>query len=645
MADHLQEYLIGLGFDLDQRGFSRFSGMVSSSKDLATQLGQAAVSTALSVGLVIRKVAQEYEELYYRSQRTESSVESLRAFSFAARQVGISSEASASQVEALAERMRLQPGFGGFLSAFGVERDRDPKRTLLNYVETLKSRFGEAQYFVAARFAQIAGMDERTFRAMWQNLDRLKREQSDQERRQREAGINATDTAVRFTEWNREVNRLGDSLGLIQTRIALSFLGPATAAIQTLEALTSGFIKADVATKGWLGTIASIGGSALALFFIKRVLGAGSVLAGAGVAAGSALAGAALLGGAATGLALIPPDTTTEEKNALRKRLNLPADEEAPKSIEQAESDLRDRLSPKDKPASFWRDAAELVKPESIVLGVIGALKWLGIDQDAAKRILGETTGPRPDTAPAGGPGPAAARQSLLSATDRDMLVRTVIGEARGESEQGQAAVAYAVLNRLRSGRFGGSMEAVLTAPRQFEPWNTRRAELMNISPESADYRRISAVVDKVLAGQVADPTRGATHFANEAVVAARGNASALSWIEQMKRNGTATVIGGHIFGQPDSMPGAAKPGPGAAGAVAGAVPAVPAAAPAAIPAIVNTPLAPAAAAPAGDKTVTMNQNTTIHVEGSAGDVATSIGAAQSRVNGDMLRNMKGLLQ
>jgi spore germination cell wall hydrolase CwlJ-like protein len=149
-------------------------------------------------------------------------------------------------------------------------------------------------------------------------------------------------------------------------------------------------------------------------------------------------------------------------------------------------------------------------------------------------------------------PTPQPAPQQL-SPGDKDLLVRTVIGEAKGQPEQGQAAVAHVVMNRLQSGRFGGSMEKVLFAPRQFEPWETRRGELMNISPESADYRRVSALVDRVLAGQLADPTKGATHFANEAVVADRGNAGALSWIEQMKRNGSAVQIGAHTFGRPDA--------------------------------------------------------------------------------------------
>src|SRR5215207_11242785 len=102
---------------------------------------------------------------------------------------------------------------------------------------------------------------------------------------------------------------------------------------------------------------------------------------------------------------------------------------------------------------------------------------------------------------------------------DRDLLIRTVIGEAGNQSDEGKAAVAHVVLNRLRTGGYGEDIPGVLFKPAQFEPWNTRRRELLSIRPDSDVYRSAAPVVDAVLSGTVDDPTNGATHFANVATV------------------------------------------------------------------------------------------------------------------------------
>jgi hypothetical protein len=49
-----------------------------------------------------------------------------------------------------------------------------------------------------------------------------------------------------------------------------------------------------------------------------------------------------------------------------------------------------------------------------------------------------------------------------------------------------------------------------------------------------------------MIAGGVADPTNGATHFANRDIVEARKNTRALRWIDTMAN---PTKIGRHTFG------------------------------------------------------------------------------------------------
>jgi spore germination cell wall hydrolase CwlJ-like protein len=129
---------------------------------------------------------------------------------------------------------------------------------------------------------------------------------------------------------------------------------------------------------------------------------------------------------------------------------------------------------------------------------------------------------------------------------ERDYLIRTIAFEACGEPELGKVAVAYAVLNRRKSGVWGDRIQAVVTSPGQFEPWMTRRKEIERLSPTDPCYQSSAAIADAVLEGRVSDPTAGATHFLNPEIVRARRNGSLPAWAD-----GQGHPIGRHTYYSP----------------------------------------------------------------------------------------------
>lgn len=137
------------------------------------------------------------------------------------------------------------------------------------------------------------------------------------------------------------------------------------------------------------------------------------------------------------------------------------------------------------------------------------------------------------------------------SPQDRDYLIRTVIGESRGQPFAGQLGVAHTVLNRVRAGGYGQGIQGVLFKKAQFEPWGRRRDELMSYGPQTSGWDDAARATDLALSGQAPDPTNGATHFANKAVVAQRGDPAgrAGGWLSRM---GNQTTIGAHTFGNAD---------------------------------------------------------------------------------------------
>ena len=115
---------------------------------------------------------------------------------------------------------------------------------------------------------------------------------------------------------------------------------------------------------------------------------------------------------------------------------------------------------------------------------------------------------------------------------DRDYLVRTVAFEATNEPALGKAAVAHVVLNRKKSGRWGGDIKHIVTQPWQFEPWMTRRKEIEKLSPDDSRYRTAARIVDGVLNGYVPDPTASATYFLNATIVRQRRGGLLPPWAQ-----------------------------------------------------------------------------------------------------------------
>jgi hypothetical protein len=132
-------------------------------------------------------------------------------------------------------------------------------------------------------------------------------------------------------------------------------------------------------------------------------------------------------------------------------------------------------------------------------------------------------------------------------ANEHDYLIRTIAFEASGETEIGKLAVAYAVLNRKKRGRWGDTIKAVVTSPGQFEPWMTQRKAVEGLSCDDPRYQSAAIIADAVLSGRVPDPTAGATHFLNPIIVRARRGGSLPPWA-----SGEGRPIGRHIFYSPD---------------------------------------------------------------------------------------------
>lgn len=108
--------------------------------------------------------------------------------------------------------------------------------------------------------------------------------------------------------------------------------------------------------------------------------------------------------------------------------------------------------------------------------------------------------------------------------TDVDTMARTVYGEARGESIECQAGVAWTILNRVvaarrdpgRHGWWGKSISAVCLKRFQFSCWLPGDPNLPQIQAARLGeliFGRAYGVCLLALSGDIPDPTGKATHY------------------------------------------------------------------------------------------------------------------------------------
>jgi len=131
-----------------------------------------------------------------------------------------------------------------------------------------------------------------------------------------------------------------------------------------------------------------------------------------------------------------------------------------------------------------------------------------------------------------------------LKRGDVDLLSRLVWAEARSESFEGQCAVVWVVINRLRreSGRFPKTIAGIVKAPFAFSCFNTsdpQCARTKTIDERDTAFVEATYAVTSVLTGRVEDPTLGSDHYYLSRM------AKPPPWRKSMK---LMAIIGAHSF-------------------------------------------------------------------------------------------------
>lgn len=100
---------------------------------------------------------------------------------------------------------------------------------------------------------------------------------------------------------------------------------------------------------------------------------------------------------------------------------------------------------------------------------------------------------------------------------DLDVMARTIFGEARGESFDGQIAVGWVIKNRaMKPGWWGHTITEVCRKPFQFSCWNSsdpNNTVILRASLTDLTFIRAYGAAALVMTEDLLDITNGATHY------------------------------------------------------------------------------------------------------------------------------------
>lgn len=128
-----------------------------------------------------------------------------------------------------------------------------------------------------------------------------------------------------------------------------------------------------------------------------------------------------------------------------------------------------------------------------------------------------------------------------LSPYQRDVLIRTALGEARGEGEEGMADVIQVILNRANSGDYPSDPAAVALQPKQFSTWNKGEGgnNPQQFKPSDAIYKTAEQALEAVISGSRPDYTGGSLDYHAKGITP--------YWASSKDRYGTVER-NGHVF-------------------------------------------------------------------------------------------------
>lgn len=276
-AETIKDFLISLGFDIDEAGGRKFESVVSGVTMNAVKMGAAVEAAALTVVGFTTKIASSLDRLYWQSQRTGASANNIRAIGYAFSQAGGSVEGFNGTLDNLARFLRSTPGAEGFLRNLGVQtRDAAGNlRDTAQLVTLVGDKLAKMPYYRANQYAQILGIDESTLLAMRRGVKGFT---SDYQSMLQATGFDSQKAAEQSNKFMTQMRGLANLFGIMRDKIGGNLAGGLAGNLESLRKnILLNFPKIEGTITAVLKKVLSLADSIMTLVY-RGVQGAGDLM-------------------------------------------------------------------------------------------------------------------------------------------------------------------------------------------------------------------------------------------------------------------------------------------------------------------------------------------------------------------------------
>ncbi|EMB6251748.1 TPA: lytic transglycosylase [Serratia marcescens] len=276
-AETIKDFLISLGFDIDEAGGRKFESVVSGVTMNAIKMGAAVEAAALTVVGFTTKIASSLDRLYWQSQRTGATANNIRAIGYAFSQAGGSVEGFNGTLDNLARFLRSTPGAEGFLRNLGIQtRDAAGNlRDTAQLVTLVGDKLAKMPYYRANQYAQILGIDESTLLAMRRGVQGFT---ADYQGMLQATGFDSQKAAEQSNKFMTQMRGLANLFGIMRDKIGGNLAGGLAGNLESFRKnILLNFPKIEGTITAVLKKVLSLADSIMTLVY-RGVQGAGDLM-------------------------------------------------------------------------------------------------------------------------------------------------------------------------------------------------------------------------------------------------------------------------------------------------------------------------------------------------------------------------------
>jgi muramidase (phage lysozyme) len=298
MADRdvIKEFLVSIGYDLDSSSAKKVSEATAKlekqivdgikrqteaekraadehkkvTRDAVLQArlwGDAIEEAGRRIVSSVANITSGFENLYYLSKRTNSSVSEIKQFGYAISQMGGTAASAYASLEALGEKMRgSNNAFEGVFRQFGVG-----KGSWVSEIVGLGKALSDAHKTTAeakAIFASVGVTDDRVWLPLFQQADEIAKKRAELQQKYRNAGLDPDKVGEQARDFDNALGSMGSSLEALQAKLVSALLqkpqGGGQSIIEKVTSMVDQLAHA-LADKDVQTTIAGITDAAVAL--------------------------------------------------------------------------------------------------------------------------------------------------------------------------------------------------------------------------------------------------------------------------------------------------------------------------------------------------------------------------------------------